>query len=175
MVQSPESAAYDGMPRSAIATDLVDYVLPPDKMPEQLIAYVQHAFGHRPKPVTAPLPHRRRVLQKVFVLLRAQTGHDFSLYKQNTIRRRIERRMAVAQIERLEDYVRYLRENPLEVETLFRELLIGVTNFFRDPQAFESLQDTRHSRVSSPAPGRDVCGSGCRAVPPAKKRTRWPS
>ena len=141
MVQSPESAAYDGMPRSAIATGLVDYVLPPDKMPEQLIAYMQHAFGHRPKPLAPPPPSTGDNLEKVFILLRTQTGHDFSQYKQNTIRRRIERRMAVAQIDRFEDYVRYLRENPLEVEALFRELLIGVTNLFRDPEAFESLRE----------------------------------
>jgi two-component system CheB/CheR fusion protein len=141
MVQAPETAAYDGMPRSAIATGLVDYVLPPDKMPEQLIAYAQHAFGHRPRPSAAPKPSDGDTLQKVFILLRARTGHDFSQYKQATIRRRIERRMAVAQIDRLEDYVRYLRESPQETETLFRDLLIGVTNFFRDPQAFESLRE----------------------------------
>jgi two-component system, chemotaxis family, CheB/CheR fusion protein len=141
MVQVPESAAYDGMPRSAMATGMVDYVLPVDKMPGQLIGYVQHAFGQRPKPITPPTPDAGDALQKVFVLLRAQTGHDFSLYKQNTIHRRIERRMAVAQIDRFDDYVRYLRENSLEVEALFRELLIGVTNFFRDPQSFESLRE----------------------------------
>ncbi len=141
MAQAPESAAYDGMPRSAIATGGVDYILSPEKMPEQLIAYVQHAFGHRPRIVIAPAPKNDDVLQKVFVLLRAQTGHDFSLYKQNTINRRIERRMAITQIDNVEDYVRYLQQNPGEVETLFRELLIGVTNFFRDPPAFESLKE----------------------------------
>jgi two-component system CheB/CheR fusion protein len=158
MVQAPETAAYDGMPRSAIATGLVDYVLPPGKMPEQLIAYVQHAFGPRPKPIAAPSPSAADTLQKVFILLRAQTGHDFSQYKQATIRRRIERRMAVAQIDRLEDYVRYLRESPQETETLFRELLIGVTNFFRDPQAFASLQEHVISRLDFAAgpPGRSV-------------------
>ena len=156
MAQAPESAAYDGMPRSAIATGLVDFILPPDKMPEQLIAYVQHAFGHRPKPIISPAPDDDDILQKVFILLRAQTGHDFSLYKQNTIHRRIERRMAVAQIDRLEDYVRYLRQTPLEVETLFRELLIGVTNFFRDPPAFESLQEHVIRRLFAGSPGGSV-------------------
>jgi two-component system CheB/CheR fusion protein len=158
MVQAPETAAYDGMPRSAIATGLVDYVLPPDKMPEQLIAYVQHAFGRRPAPVSPPAPSGEDVLQKVFILLRAQTGHDFSQYKEATIRRRIERRMAVAQIDRLEDYVRYLRESPPEMETLFRELLIGVTNFFRDPQAFESIVEhvIHHLAVESRSAGKTV-------------------
>ncbi len=140
MAQAPESAAYDGMPRSAIATYLVDYVLAPEQMPEQLLAYVQHAFGHPPKP--GPLaPGPDTSLQRVFGLLRAQTGHDFSGYKRSTIQRRIDRRMAVTQIDHLEDYVRYLRANPLETETLFRELLIGVTNFFREPPAFDALKE----------------------------------
>jgi two-component system, chemotaxis family, CheB/CheR fusion protein len=141
MVQSPESAAYDGMPRSALATGLADYTLPPDKMPGQLIAYVKHAFGRKPQPVAVPTPHSGNVLQKVFFLLHSHTGHDFSLYKQNTINRRIERRMAVTQIDHIEDYILYLQKTPLEIETLFRELLIGVTNFFRDPQAFELLKE----------------------------------
>ncbi len=157
MVQAPESAAYDGMPRSAIGTGLVDYVLPPDKMPEQLIAYVQHAFDRTPQPVIAPAPKTGDTLQKVFIVLRTQTGHDFSHYKQNTIHRRIERRMAVTQIDRLEDYVRYLQQNPLEVETLFRVLLIGVTNFFRDPESFEVLK--KHvipHLLANKSPGRPV-------------------
>ncbi|MCP4537371.1 MAG: PAS domain-containing protein [Chloroflexi bacterium] len=142
MAQDTQSAKYDGMPRSAISTGLVDYILPPDEMPQQLMTYVEHALGKGARPAVAPVPETTDSLQKIFILLRAQTGHDFSYYKQNTIRRRIERRMAVNQIERLNDYVRYLQQNPLEVETLFREILIGVTNFFRDPEAFEMLEET---------------------------------
>jgi two-component system CheB/CheR fusion protein len=157
MVQAPESAAYDGMPRSAIATGLVDYVLPPDKMPEQLIAYVRHTFGRTPRLAIAPAPKTGDPLQKVFILLRTQTGHDFTHYKQNTIHRRIEKRMAVTQIDHLEDYIRYLQQNPLEVETLFRELLIGVTNFFRDPEAFEVLKEHVIRRLlAGKSPGRPV-------------------
>ena len=141
MAQTLDSAAYDGMPRSAILTGVVDYVLPPAKMPEQLIAYVGHAFRSRPQEVVSPQPAATDFLQKIFLLLRTRTTHDFSLYKRNTVQRRVERRMAVAQIERIEDYVHYLRDTPLEVDTLFRELLIGVTGFFRDPQAFESLRE----------------------------------
>jgi two-component system CheB/CheR fusion protein len=140
MVQDPQTAGYDGMPRSAIATSLVDYVLPPEEMPQQLITYVEHAFGPRKK-VSVPLPETTGSLQKIFILLRAQKRHDFSYYKQSTIRRRIERRMAVNQIGELDRYVRYLQENPLEVETLFRELLITVTNFFRNPEAFQALEE----------------------------------
>ena len=88
--------------------------------------------------------------------MRAQTGHDFSLYKENTIHRRIERRMAVAQIERIEDYVRYLRRTPLEVETLFRELLIGVTSFFRDPPAVRVARNTSSPRLSRHASGESM-------------------
>jgi len=141
MVQAPESAGYDGMPRSAITTGLADYVLPPEKMPEQLIAYVRHVFDRRPRLITLPPKKAVDALQKVFILLRAHTGHDFSLYKPNTIHRRIERRMTLARIENLEDYVRYLRESPLELDALFRELLIRVTRFFRDQEAFVSLQE----------------------------------
>jgi two-component system CheB/CheR fusion protein len=140
MVQDPQTAGYDGMPRSAIATGLVDYVLSPEEMPQQLITYVEHALGPGKK-VSVPLPETTGSLQKIFILLRAQKRHDFSYYKQSTIRRRIERRMAVNQIGELNRYVRYLQENPLEVETLFRELLITVTNFFRDPEAFQALEE----------------------------------
>ena len=141
MAQNPESTEYDGMPRSAIATGVVDYVLPPAEMPPQIIAYVAHAFGRPPRPVSLPTPKAGDAMKKVFILLRAQTGHDFSLYKQSTINRRVERRMAVHQIERLSEYVRHLQQTPAEVEALFRDLLIGVTNFFRDPEAFAALKE----------------------------------
>jgi two-component system, chemotaxis family, CheB/CheR fusion protein len=98
MAQNPDSTEYDGMPRSAIATGLVDFELPPAEMPAQLIAYVNHAFGKPPRPVS-PAPKTENALKKIFVLLRAQTGHDFSQYKPSTIQRRIERRMAMHQIE----------------------------------------------------------------------------
>ena len=139
MAQNPESTEYDGMPRSALATGLVDYELPPAEMAAQLIAYTTHAFGKPPQPAT-PHPMTESALKKVFVLLRAQTGHDFSQYKPSTISRRIERRMAVHQIETLEDYVKFIQQTPDEVEALFRDMLIGVTNFFRDPEVFAAIE-----------------------------------
>ena len=140
MVQEPKSAKYDGMPRSAIDTELADFVLPPVDMAEKLVTYAQSAFAKRAqRPPSAP-PQRTEDLSKVYLLLRNETGHDFTYYKPNTILRRIERRMTVNQIERLRDYVRYLQQSPLEVEILFKELLIGVSSFFRDKEAFESLQ-----------------------------------
>jgi len=141
MAQNPASAEYDGMPRSAIATGLVDYELPPAEMPAQLIAYVAHAFGHPPRAASTPLPRFEDALKKIFVLLRAQTNHDFSQYKPSTIQRRVERRMAIHQLSTMDNYVKYLQEAPAEVDALFRDLLIGVTNFFRDAQAFAALEE----------------------------------
>lgn len=141
MVQDPASAKYDGMPRSAIATGLVDYVLSPEKMADQLIRYVRHSLDDVSAGTTDAANKDSGLLQKIFILVRSQTGHDFSYYKQNTILRRIERRMAVNQITRLSDYVRYMQDDPREAVTLFKDLLIGVTNFFRDKEAFEALRD----------------------------------
>ena len=141
MAQSVESAEFDGMPSSAIAAGVVDYQLPPAEMPAQLIAYATHAFGRAHLTVDPSTHKNESAIKKIFVLLRAQTGHDFSQYKPSTIHRRIERRMAVHQIESLDDYVKFLQQTPAEVEELFRDLLIGVTNFFRDPDVFQVLED----------------------------------
>jgi two-component system CheB/CheR fusion protein len=110
-------------------------------MPAQLMAYVTHAFGKPPRPASAPAPKTENALKKISILLRAQTGHDFSQYKLSTINRRIERRMAVHQIITLDGYVKFMQQTPAEVEALFRDLLIGVTNFFRDPEVFKALEE----------------------------------
>jgi two-component system, chemotaxis family, CheB/CheR fusion protein len=140
MAQNPASTEFDGMPRSAVATGLVDFVLPPAEMPAQLIAYTAHAFGHPPKP-PAPTSRAESAMNKIFVLLRSQVGHDFSQYKPASVQRRIERRMAVQQIDSMDDYVKFIRATPTEAEALFRDMLIGVTSFFRDPVAFKALQE----------------------------------
>ena len=140
MAQTLASCEFDSMPRNALATGLVDFELPPAEMPAQLIAFANHAFGKPPRHAGAALPQSETTLKKIFILLRAQTGHDFSQYKPTTIYRRIERRMAVHQVDTLESYVQYLQQTPPEVELLFRDLLIGVTNFFRDPEAFTALE-----------------------------------
>jgi two-component system CheB/CheR fusion protein len=141
MAQTPESAEYDGMPRSAIATGDVDHVLAPSEMAIQLISYAAQTFGNYMKPKTALLPDTQNALKKIFVILRAQTGHDFSQYKLSTVQRRIDRRMAVYQIDTIGRYLKHLQVTPTEVEALFRDLLIGVTNFFRDPEAFQILEE----------------------------------
>jgi two-component system CheB/CheR fusion protein len=156
MVQNPASTEYDGMPRSAIATGLVDYELPPAEMPAQLIAYVAHAFGRPPLPAAAPASKAESALKKIFVLLRVQTGHDFSEYKPSTIHRRIERRMAVQQIRSMDGYIKYLHHSPAEVEALFRDLLIGVTSFFRDPEAFKAIEEQAIPKLFADKPAGAV-------------------
>ena len=141
MAQTPESTEFDGMPRSALATGVVDYELAPASMATRLIAYATHAFGKLPRLAAPAPPKTENALKKIFILLRAQTSHDFSQYKPSTIYRRIERRMAVHQIDQIDAYVKYLQQTPAEVDALFRDLLIGVTSFFRDPEAFKLLEE----------------------------------
>jgi chemotaxis methyl-accepting protein methylase len=139
LVQEPASAKFDSMPRSAINAGLADLVAPAEQLPAKIIAYLRHAL------VIAKTEHSleekdQSALEKVLILLRIKTGQDFSLYKKNTVYRRIERRMGIHQLDRIADYVRYLQETPQELEILFKELLIGVTSFFRDPVAWDRLQ-----------------------------------
>jgi two-component system CheB/CheR fusion protein len=140
MVQEPETAEFDSMPRSALATEFVDYVLPAAQLPAKLLEYVRHP-DTRPRRQEAESSAKPvHALQKIFSLIRARTGHDFSFYKRNTVFRRIERRMSSHQLGEFTHYVRFLQENPAEVDALFKELLIGVTKFFRDREAFVQLK-----------------------------------
>ncbi len=139
-VQQPDTAKFEGMPRSAIETGMADVVAPAQELPGKILAYLRHA-----PLITAEsgLPEEDRsqsALAKALILLRAQTGHDFSLYKKNTVYRRIERRMGLHQIDGIAAYVRFLQENPQELDLLFKDLLIGVTSFFRDPASWEGLR-----------------------------------
>lgn len=140
MVQDPATAKYDGMPRSAIKTDLVDFVLPVEKMPEMLIRYTKHPLLKSPGKMDLFETNVQNQLQKIYALIRSTSGHDFSHYKQSTTQRRIERRLAVHQISKLTDYVLYIQNNPIEIEALFKDLVIGVTSFFRDPEAYHVLE-----------------------------------
>ena len=140
MVQETASAKFNSMPRNAIGTGLIDYVAPAEQLPLKLMAYIAQS-AKQPKGPTLPQSTITASLSKVLILLRSHTGHDFSFYKRNTLYRRIERRMNVNQISNIAKYAQHLRERPQEVELLFKELLIGVTNFFRDPQAFHVLKE----------------------------------
>jgi two-component system CheB/CheR fusion protein len=139
MVQDPATAKYDGMPRNAIETGLIDFILPVETMPQALLAYVQHPFSHVTESGPAARTDERQQYNKIAALIRSATGHDFSQYKPNTVRRRIERRLAVHHLDKLSDYALYLQKNPAETQALFKDLLIGVTRFFRDPEAFAAL------------------------------------
>jgi chemotaxis methyl-accepting protein methylase len=139
LVQDPATAKFDGMPRSAMDAGLADIIAPVDDLPARILAYLKRTpLARTPE---APLEDKTQsALEKTIILLRTHTGHDFSLYKRNTLHRRIERRMGIHQIHKIAGYVRYLQENSQELDLLFKELLIGVTSFFRDPAAWEELR-----------------------------------
>ena len=127
------------MPRSAIETGLVDYVLAPEKIAEQILSYAKGFRPQRSSTTTALSDKYTDTLEKICRILRSQTGHDFSAYKKSTIGRRIDRRISIHHIENPSDYLRLLEQNAQEVAALSKDLLIGVTNFFRDPDAFKVL------------------------------------
>ena len=138
LVQDPASAKFSAMPRSVIDAGLADIVASAEELPEKLIAYQRHL----PQLARSELHLDDKVqsaLEKIVILLRAHSGHDFTLYRRSTLYRRVERRMGIHQVGRISGYVRYLQENPQELGILFKELLIGVTNFFRDKTAWEQM------------------------------------
>ncbi|MFN2329943.1 MAG: CheR family methyltransferase [Chromatocurvus sp.] len=141
IVQEPNEADFDGMPQSAIATQLVDLVLPIDAMPGYLLRFAMTEPRVVRPEAAAELPEEeRQVLQHIFAQLRARTGQDFSTYKRSTVLRRLRRRMQLQQRERLEDYLILLRESPNEVRLLADDFLITVTQFFRDRDSFDYLE-----------------------------------
>src|SRR5262245_36287757 len=134
MAQAPETAKHDAMVRSAISTGLVDHVLSPGEMPAKLLEYA--AYLRNRKGSDALLEEAADHMGRICALLRRKPGHDFTRYKATTVVRRIQRRMQVLQVASVAGYVELLRQDPKEVDQLFRDLLIGVTHFFRDPEAF---------------------------------------
>ncbi|SLM31643.1 CheR methyltransferase, SAM binding domain protein [Desulfamplus magnetovallimortis] len=181
VVQSEETAKYNGMPGSAIKTGIIDLVLPPNEMPEKIVHYFRCrqdicSDQDKDKAISSPEHDSETVLsrkndcetiqnhendkeplardyeeyykrdhhwlKKIYALLRSNVGHDFSSYKKSTILRRINRRMHLNQIESHDAYIQLMRENPEETDSLFRELLIGVTSFFRDKESFDILKNS---------------------------------
>lgn len=138
MVQDPETASYPAMPQSAIATELADYVLPPEKMPEALIKYVRDYCASGLKPI-AEMKQLEDDLTQVLALVRACGKLDFRQYRKKTLARRVERRMSLGHFEHVADYLSFLRDHPDELRQLSRDLLISVTSFFRDSNAWEAL------------------------------------
>jgi two-component system, chemotaxis family, CheB/CheR fusion protein len=140
LAQEPGSAEFQSMPTSAIETGLVDFVLAPDKMAEKILSYTTQV-SHQPiSPLALAGQNTDLAMNKIFTLIRLKTGHDFSKYKPSTLYRRVERRMAVHEIIKLGDYLKFLQQSPNEVEALFYDLLIGVTHFFRDVEVFNALE-----------------------------------
>jgi two-component system, chemotaxis family, CheB/CheR fusion protein len=171
MAQAEFQAKYPFMPKSAIDTGRVDCVLPVEQMPQALIRYIKHPYIETPERTTPEDQEFQNFVQKILLLVRTNTRHDFTHYKSSTIRRRIERRMAVHKINHIADYYRYLQENLAEIQALFKDLIICVTSFFRDPEAFEILETKIIPQIleSKPA-GSSVrvwvpgCGTGEEAL-----------
>ena len=139
IVQNPDTAKYDGMPRSAIAAEAHDFILPVKEIPDMLIKYAKNRkFGLEKK--STIIDTAKNLLEKIFIVLRNETGCNFGDYKSSTVIRRIDKRMALNQIDKLENYLKYIQKDREEVLKLFKELLIGVTSFFRDTEAYEALQ-----------------------------------
>jgi two-component system, chemotaxis family, CheB/CheR fusion protein len=134
-VQDPKSAKFDGMPISSIATGLVDYIAEPEQIPAKLIEYFE-----RPLRQAAVSGVTESNLKKIVTIIRRQSGHDFSSYKKSTILRRIERRIKMLQLSNIGQYAKLLQDNPREAELLFKDMLIRVTSFFREPDAFRILE-----------------------------------
>lgn len=140
IVQDPDTAEYDSMPMSAMANEAADFVLPPEKIPDKLIAFANRFYGtpgDTPEEASAaPVS----ALQQIMNAIRSQTGYDFSHYKKNLISRRTERRMSLLNVGSIDEYARLLRENPTEALALYKEFLIGTTSFFRDPEFFAAVK-----------------------------------
>ena len=157
IAQSLDSATYDGMPRSVIESGLADYILAPQQMPQQLIDYVTRIV--KVGAVAAAVPTEKNtseLLPKIVTIVRNQTGHDFSAYKQSTLIRRIERRMAVNQIDSSTVYLRFLQDHPEEATILFKEFLINVTSFFRDSEAFDVLKEKLKELIQQKPPENPI-------------------
>lgn len=142
--QCQDSAKVDSMPNTAIATGQVDFILPPEKIAEQLVKLSRHPYLLAPAPATesdsSPPAEPEDALSRIYSLLRAATGVDFTHYKQTTLNRRIRRRMLLYRLEQLQDYAQFLESTPTEVMALYQDLLIHVTSFFRDPESFDALR-----------------------------------
>lgn len=139
LVQAPETAKFDGMPRSAIAAGLADHVLAPEKMPETLLAYIQHGYVSGPEEAEPASPTAEATVDQVLEAVHARGGHDFGSYKRNTLRRRIHRRMGLRNIESLGAYLKVVHDSPEEASALVSDLMISVTGFFRDPEGWKAL------------------------------------
>lgn len=140
MVQDPDTAEYDSMPQNAINTDCIDYILPPQEMPEVLIQYTQHSYVRSAWEPSSLAEEEQNQLNRILALLRARIKYDFRCYRKNMLLRRVQRRMGLNHVDQLAEYLELLRNNADEVDRLYRDLLISVTGFFRDTEAYQLLE-----------------------------------
>lgn len=147
MVQDDQTAKFDGMPRSSISTGMVDFILPPEKLAEELVNYVKHPFVNRKEMIEKQINSNDNQLLKIITLIKEQEGVDFSNYKENTIIRRLEKRMSINRVSTISQYIGILNKSQKEVSTLFNDLLIGVTRFFREEEAFAKIQNSVVPRI----------------------------
>ncbi|SEO56670.1 chemotaxis protein CheB [Aquisalimonas asiatica] len=153
LVQAPETAKYDGMPRAAMETGCIDLVMPPDRIAgelQRLVEMAGHALLTQPEQPEAP------VYERITRLIHQQAGLDLSAYKEKTVHRRLRRRMATRHLDQLEDYLQLLEEDPQEVGHFCQDILISVTSFFRDPEAFEALREQLYHLLRNRRPGDDI-------------------
>ncbi|HOQ46118.1 MAG TPA: chemotaxis protein CheB [Bryobacteraceae bacterium] len=169
LVQAPQTAKFDGMPRSAVATGCADFVLPPEGIAAELarIAAEPHLVSRGIPNLEPHFPHSEKDFRAVLDLIREHTGIDFSRYRQTTVKRRLLRRLGLLRRKDLGDYLRHLKENPEEAQSLAQDILIRVTRFFRDPEGFEALSThVFPALIRSTPPGQPVriwvpgCSSG---------------
>jgi two-component system, chemotaxis family, CheB/CheR fusion protein len=139
IAQRPDSAKYEGMPRAAVATGMIDLILPPKEIGPKLAELARHAYGKVSDQSTTDFPVTEAELSEVFDMLKPVSGVDFRHYKLPTIKRRLFRRLAIHRLTEIGQYIRLLRGNPSEVRSLYQDLLIHVTRFFREPESFEAL------------------------------------
>lgn len=163
LVQSPETAKFDGMPRSAISAGMADHVLAPEKMPDALMAFMSHGYVDAPAEIEATSPDGQSTLGHLLELLRARGGPDFRNYKHSTLKRRVYRRLGLRSIETLDEYIEELRNNSDEVTTLIGDLMISVTGFFRDADAWMVLAEL----VIAPMVAERETGASIRVWTPA--------
>ncbi len=155
IVQNEESAKFDGMPRAAISTGLADFILAPEDMPAQILSFVKYPLLSQSLKTDAVFAAGDE-MSHIFAILRDRCKVDFTFYKPSTVNRRIERRITVTKSENLKDYLLLLKDNPNEVNTLFRELLIGVTSFFRDQSAFDYLESVAIKDIIKRANNKEI-------------------
>jgi two-component system CheB/CheR fusion protein len=168
LAEAPETARHEGMPRSAITAGVVDFILPAEQMSEKIVEYVQHLNRLLQQRALERIQREApRHLKNVFPILRRQTSHDFSRYKQSTLIRRIQRRIQMRFLDSVGSYIRVLRHEPKEVDALFKDLLIGVTQFFRDPSSFKVLEEKALNEILQGKPAESTvrawvpgCASG---------------